>query len=215
MKSKMPDVGKKYPVAIPQTTDEFNSTKLGLQWQWHANPKKDWYSLTDIPGKIKLNAVQNVTQYGNLWLAGNLLMQKFPAPAFTATTKVEFSGDLTGDRCGLVVMGRSWAYLALVQEDNATKVAMFTGSNQKCDNQTHEEAGLPIESGPVYLKVTVKGNDMCQFGYSQDNGTYLPIGEEFKATEGVWIGAKVGIFCMNPNITESKGFAGFDWFRLQ
>lgn len=43
---KKPDVGKKYPIEVPQTSDEFNSKKLGLQWQWQANPRSDWMSLT-------------------------------------------------------------------------------------------------------------------------------------------------------------------------
>ena len=32
-----PNVGKTYPIKSPATTDEFNSTKLGLQWQWNHN----------------------------------------------------------------------------------------------------------------------------------------------------------------------------------
>jgi beta-xylosidase len=41
-------------ISIPQTSDEFDTKKLGLQWQWHANPKAEWYSL---------NRKQNIT-YG-------------------------------------------------------------------------------------------------------------------------------------------------------
>jgi hypothetical protein len=26
----------------PQTSDEFNGTRPGLQWQWHANPRQEW-----------------------------------------------------------------------------------------------------------------------------------------------------------------------------
>ena len=33
---KKPNVGKTYPVESPQTSDEFNDSKLGLQWQWQA-----------------------------------------------------------------------------------------------------------------------------------------------------------------------------------
>src|SRR5205085_915805 len=42
-----PGVGKNYPLAVPQTTDEFQSKKLGLQWQWQANYKDEWMSLKE------------------------------------------------------------------------------------------------------------------------------------------------------------------------
>jgi beta-xylosidase len=37
---KKPDVGRVYPVINPQTNDEFDHNRLGLQWQWQANPKE-------------------------------------------------------------------------------------------------------------------------------------------------------------------------------
>ncbi|HEX9152434.1 MAG TPA: family 43 glycosylhydrolase, partial [Flavobacterium sp.] len=39
---KKPNVGKTYPVATPNDSDEFNTSKLGLQWQWHANQQVYW-----------------------------------------------------------------------------------------------------------------------------------------------------------------------------
>ena len=36
-----PDNSRSFPVSNPQTTDEFDAKKLSLQWQWHANPRKD------------------------------------------------------------------------------------------------------------------------------------------------------------------------------
>ena len=39
---QMPNVGKTYSIKVPQTSDEFNSAKLGLQWQWQANPGTTW-----------------------------------------------------------------------------------------------------------------------------------------------------------------------------
>src|ERR1700744_443794 len=58
---KMPNVGKKYPATGPQTSDEFSSPALGLQWQWQAAPQAAWYSLTAHPGSVRLNAIANPT----------------------------------------------------------------------------------------------------------------------------------------------------------
>ena len=43
---------------------------------------------------------------------------------------------------------------------------------------------------------------------------FYMVASSFKAAPGTWIGAKVGLFCINPNIEESTGYADFDWFRL-
>ncbi len=212
---KKPKVKGKQKIKNPQTTDEFNSNKLGLQWQWHANPQDDWYSLSENTGSIRLNAVQNLTQEGSLWLVPNLLLQKFPAPSFSATTKIEFNPDLTGEQSGLVIMGKKWAFVALVKDENTTKVAMFTGENNKCEKRTIEAESVPVEAEYVYLRVKVDTENLCQFEYSLDNKNFIGIGKEFRAKEGVWIGAKVGLFCINPNMMESTGYANFDWFRVE
>ncbi len=77
------------PVSIPQTSDEFDSPALGLAWQWHANHRDEWYSLSARPGWLRLFAQK--AEGGDFAKAGNLLMQKFPARAFVAETKLELS----------------------------------------------------------------------------------------------------------------------------
>ncbi|HLP76575.1 MAG TPA: family 43 glycosylhydrolase, partial [Candidatus Paceibacterota bacterium] len=34
------------PPCVPETSDEFDRRQLGLQWQWNANHREGWYSLT-------------------------------------------------------------------------------------------------------------------------------------------------------------------------
>ena len=86
---KKPVVGKTYPVSVPQTSDEFDSTSLGLQWQWHANQRTSWYSFQEKPGSLVLRSISMPEGSKNLWMVPNLLLQKFPAPQFTATTRLD------------------------------------------------------------------------------------------------------------------------------
>ena len=209
-----PNVGKVYPAKLPQTSDDFNRLQPGLQWQWHANRKPEWYSLTEKPGTLRLNAVKNHSQKGNFWFVPNLLLQKFPAPAFIAKTNVNFNGDLNGDQCGLVVMGEKWAYLALIKEEERTSIGMYTGVYQQCEDLT-KLVESKITQNELFLKVEVDSNGLCTFSYSDDDQNYYSIGEKFQAQKGRWIGAKVGIFCNNPNIQESNGFADFNWFKVE
>jgi len=222
MEWKKPNIGKSFAIEIPQTSDEFNptkgdagSTKLGMQWQWHANPKDDWYSLNEKPGHLRLYSVKNYTQNGNLWFVPNLLLQKFPAPTFSATTKINFNPDRLNEKSGLVVMGREWAFIALTKTEKGLRLGMYTGTYFEGYDKTELIESKDISANSCYLKVEVDSNAVCNFYYSFTGSDFQPIGKSFTAVKGVWIGAKVGLFNINPNINDSKGYADFDWFRIE
>ena len=42
---RKPDVGVSCPIDAPDDSDFFAEKKLGLQWQWNANPAEGWYAL--------------------------------------------------------------------------------------------------------------------------------------------------------------------------
>ena len=113
LKFKKPNVGKTYPIATPPDSDEFNDSKLGLQWQWHANPKTVWAFLFPAKSVLRMNSVQIPEIYKNLWDLPSLLLQKFPAEEFTATAKVNLTPRFEGEKFGLVVMGLDYSYLGV------------------------------------------------------------------------------------------------------
>ena len=210
-----PDVGQSFPISVPQTTDEFNNNELGLQWQWQTNPQKDWFSLTKNPGYLRLYAVQNLTQNGNLWFVPNLLLQKFPTPSFTVTTKINFKPDQPNEKSGLVIMGREWAFIALVKTNDGLQVGMYNGTYFQGYDKTQLIESINIQQNTCYLKVHVDNQATCTFSYSLDGQNYQNLGNKFTAAKGTWIGAKVGLFNVNPNIINSKGYADFNWFRFE
>lgn len=212
---KKPYQGNQYKVKVPQMSDEFDGENLGLQWQWHANPKSHWYSLMANKGNIRLNAVKNYTQNGNLWFVPNLLLQKFPAPVFSATTRISFHGDQLNDRAGLVIIGKSWGYISLTKKENGTEIGVYEGFRDKCEDQTSSVQRAMIDESTCYLKVTVNERGLCHFSYSTDGENFTNLGRAIQADAGVWIGAKVGVFCLNPNIQQSEGYADVDWFRVE
>jgi len=209
-----PNVGRSFQVSAPQTTDEFNTDDPGLQWQWHANPQEEWFSLSENPGHLRLYAVQNLTQNGNLWFVPNLLLQKFPAPSFTVTTKITFNPDQINDKGGMVVMGREWAYIALEKTAHGLQLGLSNGAYDQGYDKTKKTAAIDVQMNTCYLRVHVNDGGDCEFSYSFEDSSFQPIGEPFTAKQGVWIGAKIGLFCITPNISESSGSADFDWFRF-
>jgi beta-xylosidase len=164
-----------------------------------------------------LNAVKNLTQNGNFWFVPNLLLQKFAAPYFSATTKITFHPELDGEKAGLTVMGDEWAYISLMKMDGQLQLGLFQGAYVQCEDLTRQIVSIPFDDNHCYLRIDVDENGLCSFSYSKDNEDFIPLGAdyEFQATKGRWIGAKVGIFNINPNIQESEGYAEFDWFRME
>uniref|UniRef100_A0AAU6WJB5 Beta-xylosidase C-terminal Concanavalin A-like domain-containing protein n=1 Tax=Chryseobacterium endophyticum TaxID=1854762 RepID=A0AAU6WJB5_9FLAO len=117
---KKPDVGKTYPTVAPAETDEFDGEKLGLQWQWSANENIVWSSR--LPGQkfLRLFSMKVPEGEKNLWNVPNLLTQKFPAPEFTATTKVKLIPEEApeGKTAGLLVMGLDHQSIVLTNKSD-------------------------------------------------------------------------------------------------
>ncbi|HPR33973.1 MAG TPA: family 43 glycosylhydrolase, partial [Prolixibacteraceae bacterium] len=212
---RKPDAAIPSTPQAPQTSDEFNESRLGRQWQWHANPKTEWYSLNPAKGTLRMNAIRSLTQNGNFWYVPNLLLQKFPAPEFTVNTKLSFYPEHNGERAGLAVMGNSWAYIALVQENDVLFIRTCRGTFNRCDESTTLVHSEIATEGEYYFRLTVSDGGMCRFAYSDDNVNFTDSGLSFQAEKGRWIGAKTGLFCINPNIQQSTGWAEFDWFRVE
>jgi len=212
---RKPAIPGKMALATPATSDEFSGKTLGLQWQWQANPQPTWYSLTTAPGHVRLSAAPRPADYQNFWQVPSLLVQKLPAESFTATTKLSFLPKAEGEKAGLVMMGLDYAYLAATYQGGKLELAQVVC--QKADKGGTETASAPvaIPSGkPLYLRVAVRPGAKCQFSYSLDGHQFTPLGGEFSAREGKWVGAKMGVFCLSPGAAITAGYADVDWWRV-
>jgi beta-xylosidase len=216
MQFKKPQTSQNYPVMSPPESDEFNTGSLGLQWQWQANPQSGWYELMPRTGFLRLFAINSSRQQDNLAESPNVLLQKFPAPDFTATTKIKFTASSDGKRAGLVIMGSDYASVYIMKKNQQLFLvyAVCTNALQNSSEQVLEER--PLQTDSVYLRVKVLSPDArCQFSYSVDGIDFEPLANEFKAKGGKWIGAKVGLFCASRTDAEPGGYADFDWFRIE
>lgn len=212
---KKPNVGKDYPISNPFENDDFSTLDLGLQWQWHANPQPIWYFNHVEKGTLRLYSVftDSIT---NLWGVPNLLLQKFPAEEFTATTKLTFTPDkrYKGERIGFLVMGEDYSMISIEN----TEKGLFLYQNE-CINAskgTTERivANTPISETTVFLRISVTKGATCIFSYSMDGKNYTPFGSSFNAKPGRWIGAKIGYVCQRPKKSNDGGWADIDWFSI-
>ena len=198
-------------------SDEFSSPQLNKYWQWQANPKIEWGFAYPQIGAYRLNAMpfpdSNATK--NLRDLPSLLLQKFPAEQFKTTTKLTFSPHTEGDKIALIVWGHDYAYL------NVVKKADGLWLNQSVCVDAHKggtETGkdlVKLDKNTIWLAVSVKKDALCQFSYSLDGQHFTDVGAVFKAREGHWIGAKVGLFCFRKDVKVSDaGYADIDFFRM-
>ena len=203
--------------------DEFDSAMPGLQWQWHAN-RQDWFGFGSGYGFFRIYGHREDAP--NLWGVPNLFLQKMPAEAFTATTKLTFNSKGDGDRAGLVVMGFDYGYISILREGESAVIQ--TGTCHDADKGTKEEittiartALTMVESGAtpkytadIWFRVESDGNGVCRFRYSLDGKSFKPAGDAFQAREGRWIGAKIGLFCSSAGTGKDRGWIDADWFRI-
>lgn len=215
LRFKKPNVGKSYPIETPQDSDEFNSSTIGPQWQWHANPRAEWAFPFPQKGILRMNSVQLPDGYKNLLDLPNLLLQKFPAEEFTLTTKVAITPRFEGERFGLAVMGFDYSYLGVVFRQGKLYVSQATAKDADKGGAETESSPQLLSSNEFYLRVRVESGAICVFSYSLDNKTFTAVGTPFKAREGRWIGAKVGLFYARPGKFNDAGTADIDWFRFE
>ncbi len=222
---KKPNVGATYPIQTPAESDEFNSRQLGLQWEWHAN-YQDTFGFTSDFGFMRLYGHILSENFVNFWEVPNLLLQKFPAEEFTATTLLKVSAKDDGQESGLIVMGWDYCRIGVVKqgEDFVLRQTTCHDAEQGGAETSSVITTLPpsrkFEAGlhpnyelTIYLRVEVKKDAMCHFSYSLDGKRFMSAGNAFKARQGKWIGAKVGLFSVAPHGKE-RGWLDADWFRV-
>lgn len=223
---RKPKTDKTYPIETPVESDEFDTRKLGLQWEWHAN-YQDVFGFTTNMGYARIYGHELSPHFKNFWEVPNLLMQKFPAEEFMATAKLKVSAKDDGQLSGLIIMGWDYSWIGVEKQGEKflLKQAVCKDAEQGNLEQVSTlavlepsrkfEAGLfPNYEREIYIRVHVDKGAYCRFSYSLDGKKFTEAGTLFKARQGKWIGAKVGMFSVTPHGKE-RGWLDVDWFRVE
>lgn len=223
---RKPKTDKTYPIETPVESDEFDTHKLGLQWEWHAN-YQDVFGFTTNMGYVRIYGHELSPHFKNFWEVPNLLMQKFPAEEFTATAKLKVSVKDDGQLSGLIIMGWDYSWIGVEKQGEKflLKQAVCKDAEQGNLEQVSTlavlepsrkfEAGLfPNYEREIYIRVHVDKGAYCRFSYSLDGKKFTEAGTLFKARQGKWIGAKVGMFSVTPHGKE-RGWVDVDWFHVE
>ena len=215
LKFKKPAVGKIGPIATPIESDEFNGNLLGLQWQWSANPQPNWFFPAGGLGFLRMFNIPLPDGFKNFWDLPNLLTQKFPAPEFTATTKLTFTARAEHEKTGLIIMGQDYSYIAVKNRLDGLYVSQTVCKDADKGTPEIESPAVAVKTNTLYLRVKVSETAVCRFSFSIDGKNFTPVGEPFNAKKGRWVGAQVGIFANGTVPVRERGYADFDWFHIE
>jgi beta-xylosidase len=168
--------------------DNFDSTALGLHWQWaggYIDPR--WHYCDAKNGYLRLYSAP-----ANEELMPNMLLQKIPAVAFTATARVRFAPNTEepmqgAEKAGMIVFGRQCFTLE-----------------------------IPSAGEWLYLRLDMDAKQNGQFFISTNGKTWNKTGDTFHAREGYWTGAQIGFYCTRDNRRHNDaGWMDVDWFEIK
>ena len=209
LRYKKPEVGTAYPIDTPEDSDFFEGDRLGLQWQWNANYKKEWYDLKD--GQLLLHA-QVADPKTQLCDISNLLLQKWPAPEFSVTTCLHLEQMKDGDVAGLVSLGGCYTALAVQKIHGKMSLQQRTGNWTK-DDEVRTGLG-EWNSDVIYIQMKVEKETYRTFYVGTTEENLQPVGQMVEATPGRWVGVKDGLFAINEQGV-SGGSVAADYFVYQ
>lgn len=182
----------------PQTSDEFDHTQLGPQWEWNHNPDDAHWSLTARPGYLRLIPMPAE----NLLSARNTLTQCMQDNAFDFTVRLDLARMKSGMHAGLAMFEKSASGLEIVQTGSVRRLGFF--------HLPDHTTGPEIAQNVVELRVHVE-DDQASYSYSLNDGrTFHPLGETAQIHFSWWKGSRPALFAY-ANQPGSNGSVDFDW----
>lgn len=190
-----------------QTDDEFDKSKLAVQWEWNYQPRKDKWSLIERTGFLRLYAFKPIKPEETkkiIFRAGNTLTQRsFRTNKSEVTTKIIISNMAEGQYAGLTHYALTYSTFG-VKILNGIRTLVY-------DNDGSVFEGIQLFENVIWLKSTWTDDGLSKYSYSFDDKIYITFGDSYQLTWGSYRGDRIGIF--NFNTLENKGFIDVDWFR--
>lgn len=198
---RKPEVSTKR-VEVLQTSDDFSSTKLGLQWQWNHNPVDDHWSLTERPGYLRIRAMKAC----GIRTARNTVTQKLIGNKGVITVELSIAGMATGQQAGLTYLGADFDnWIGVEKDDSGVRISSVTAG-------THCH-GPAVDCDTVWLRTQYDFEGSTLMYFSVDGIRFWQLGGECQLAFGFWKGARVGLFTYNKSC--DGGIADFARFTYE
>jgi len=190
-------------------SENFDSPTLAYEWQWNHNPDKNYWSLSQRVGWLRLTTGSVVDGLLN---AKNTLTQRTFGPTCSGRVLLDVSHMKDGDYAGLAALQELYGFVGVTQRAGQRYIIMET-------HDTKVES-IPTTQTIIYLRVdfdfTTATNitDEAQFYYSLDGIIWLKIGARLKMVYKLthFTGYRFALF--NYATETTGGFVDFDWFKV-
>lgn len=205
--------------AMPQIrndafNDNFDSKKLGLEWNFRRVPKKGTYSLTDRAGYLRLNASPDIiSERGSCSLMG--IRQK--ESDFEYSAKMVFNPKTEDCESGISLFQKDNNYFTftVIRRSGEYLIQLKLAVPNKVPEIT-EEKMLEDYDGEIVFRVESKEHQY-HFMFSLDNGetftSFATSKADYFLSRG-YTGAYLGIYCTS-NGKQSKDYSDFGWVNYK
>ena len=193
-------------------SDDFDSERLDLEWNFRRVPLEGVYSLTARPGHLRLYARPGViAERGRAALLG--IRQKESDFEYSAKMSAVLPQD--GLEAGVSLFQKDDNYLnfTITRRDGANVLGLVLAARGEDARTLHEET-LESDVGEVIFRVKSR-SDRYRFDYSLDGGegfvAFAETGADLLLSHG-YTGAYLGLYATG-NGRELQAHADFDWVR--
>ena len=207
--NKKPILGS--PITAPATDDDFNTSELGLQWNWRFNPRMDRWSLKERAGFLRLKSCISlpVIDKESIKKVPNLIAQRLMGRYKNVmTAKVDVSGMVNGQEGGLHVSSGDNTVIG-VNKDSIGRLNLFFKSDTSNVQPVKLVNGIDLKQSDIWLQARVE-NGLATFHYSLNGKEFLQMGGKIRLTFSGFTPNMVGFYTMN---SEEKGYIDVDWFK--
>lgn len=199
---KKPEIKGSFTIHTPQTSDDFNSSKLGPQWQWNHNPVDANWSLTERKGYLRLKS----KQADDIIHARNTITQRIMGNKGKINIKLDISFMKENQIAGLTYLGdnpENW--IGVIKKGSKCLIKAVTSDIIY--------NGPEIKNRTVFFQTDISIPGSTKFSFSLNGNDFVPLGNDCTLKNNFWKGARIGLFSYNT-ISEA-GFADFDWFYYE
>ena len=188
-------------------THKLNVRHPSLFYQWHANHQDGDGFLTNEGTRVYGHPVDST--FRNLWDVPNLYLRKFEGETFADTLQTVITARSVGDESGFIVMGRDYCRLSVEFDGKAFVLKYIVCKNADrggaevvktlayIEATKHKDGTKMRYNCHVDFRLQCDKGAICHLAYSTDGKHFTPVVEPFTAREGVWIGAKYGVFSLS------------------
>ena len=204
------------------SSDDFDSERMNIDWQWNHNPVNEAWSLTERKGWLRLKT-SRVTD--NLYLAPNTLTQRMEGPECSGIVKMDISHMKDGDIAGFSAFNGDAGVVKIVKDG---KKVFVVSDSQKVELTDKEKRVTKVDvtesyrqqlrkQKEIYFRIDANflpGKDVADFYYSTDGKDWVKVLEGYKMIfdyRRFFMGSKFAIF--NYATKKTGGYVDIDWFN--